>query len=164
MDIQTITSQPPTTVLALEAPKHSKFSKVDSLKSLDNPFKKIALAVVHIFIALRDWVCKPFSKNITGAKADEINVIKAQLIFLKQFDYVEQYAEETGELPTEKHFLEFFNDKTLKRLNKEVDDELKNLSPECKEELQVQVLNRLSQLRKLPSECVEELNTQQLHD
>ncbi len=76
MAIQTITPQSPITLLTLEEQKPSKFSKMDSFKSLNNPFKKIALAVVHIFTALREWVYKPFSTNITIAKSEKTVEVK----------------------------------------------------------------------------------------
>lgn len=71
MAITTFNPQLATTLLALEEKKPSKFSKVDSFKGWDNPFKKIALAVVHIFTALREWISKPFSKNITKIKPEK---------------------------------------------------------------------------------------------
>jgi hypothetical protein len=71
MAITTFHPQLPTTLLALEEKKPSKFSKVTSFKGWDNPFKKIALAVVHIFTALREWISKPFSKNITKIKPEK---------------------------------------------------------------------------------------------
>ncbi|MEI8300491.1 MAG: hypothetical protein WCG10_02615 [Chlamydiota bacterium] len=147
MAITPINQQLPRNLLALEGAPSSKFSKIDNLEGHNNIFNKIATAVMNIFIALRNWILKSFSKNIKAPETEkvidkksdpvipilspeEITLLKNRFILLSQCKYAEKYEEKTGKLPTEKQILKIFNDKKIKQLNRKADQLIKKLKPE----------------------------------